>query len=504
MSAMGIGLIAFVAVFFVLGLGSFWLVKGSGKRYIICGKSLPLAFIGTMLTAQAIDANSTIGNSSLAYSGGFWSGFSIPLGLAVCLVLTGLFFAKPLNRMNLLTLPDFYFRRYGPVTELLTSILMGLSFIILVAGNLAGCAWIVAVVFHLPYLQALILVSLLIFLYSVAGGLFSSAVTNFVQIYPAIVGFVACAIWLMKTHGWAHLTQSVPPSFLDLSGIISPGKGAFANWGQFMALALGDIVALDFMERVFAARTPRTAQLGCYIAAALTLVSGLSCALLGIFSISLIPNLADNRMVLPDLALRMVPFVFGLLLISGVIGAGASTANGGILGVSIVLGRNILQKNVSRWRAKRKGNQKIGGPSDSANNIFISDKRLLFVSRTMALPVVILAVLLAWVRPEPGILLVLAFDVVFAGCFVPLAGGIYWKKSNAAGAIAAILAGSALRVVLYVTIPKHLKGLDTLIPPAFSLQVFIIVCLLTQERFPSRHHVIEESPSDAEVIAGIV
>lgn len=504
MSGMGLGLIIFVVVFLVLGLGSFWLVRGSGKRYIVCGKTLPLAFIGTMLTAQAIDANSTIGNSSLSYSGGFWSGFTIPLGLSVCLVITGLFFAKPLNRMNLLTLPDFYFRRYGPMVELMTSILMSVSFIILVAGNFAGCAWIVAVVFKLPYLQALILVSLVIFLYSIAGGLFSSAATNFVQIYPAIIGFVAGVLWLIHTYGWTHLTQAVPSGFLDFSGMISPGNGAFANWGQFMALALGDVVALDFMERVFAARTPRTAQMGCYIAAGLTLISGLSCSLIGIFSLSLMPHIADHRMVLPNLALNMVPFVFGLLLISGVIGAGASTANGGILGVSIVLGRNILQKNILGRRTARRGNERDGTAPDAAKNIFISDKRLLFVSRTMAVPVVLLAVFLAYVRPEPGILLALAFDVVFAGCFVPLAGGIYWRKSNAAGATAAIIAGSVLRAVLYITIPKHLRGLDTLIPPVFSLLVFVVVCLLTQEHSPSKHYVINESPNDAEVIAGNV
>jgi len=504
MNALGIGLIAFVAVFFLLGLGSFWLVKGSGKRYIVCGKTLPLAFIATMLTAQAIDANSTIGNSSLAYSGGFWAGFSIPLGLAACLVITGLFFAGPLNRMNLLTLPDFYFRRYGSGAELLTSILMGISFVILVAGNFAGCAWIVAVTFNLPYLYSLIIVSTLILLYSVAGGLFSSAATNFVQIYPAIVGFAAGAIWLIKSYGWDYLIQAVPPGFLDLSGVISPREGAFVNWGQFMALALGDVVALDFMERIFAARTPRTARVGCYIGAVLTLITGLSCSLIGILSIRIIPDLADNRMVLPTLALSVFPYVFGLLLISGVIGAGASTASGGILGVSIVLGRNILQKNVQRWKDGRRTVRKNGAPSPPANNIFLSDKRLLLVSRVMALPVVFFAVVLAWVRPEPGVLLALAFDVVFAGCFVPLAGGIYWKKSNAAGALAAIVAGSLLRAVLYVTIPGHLKGLDTLIPPVFSLLVFIIVCLLTQDRFSSRHHVIQEIPGDADVIAGVV
>jgi Na+/proline symporter len=263
-------------------------------------------------------------------------------------------------------------------------------------------------------------------------------------------------------------------------------------------------VALDFMERIFAARSPKTAQLGCYIGAGLTLVTGLSCSLIGVLSISLMPGLADHRMVLPNLALRMVPFIFGLLIISGVIGAGASTANGGILGVSIVLGRNILQKNVLRWRAEKKSGRPLEESSAGVQNVFMSDRRLLLVSRTMALPVVILAIVLAWLRPEPGVLLALAFDVVFAGCFVPLAGGIYWKKSNTAGAIAAIVSGSLLRAVLYITIPDHLKGLDTLIPPVFSLLVFVVVCSLTQERVPARHHVIQEIPDDADVIAGIV
>jgi len=504
MSALGIGLIIFVAIFVLLGLATFWMVRGSGKRYIVCGKSLPLIFIGTMLTAQSIDANATIGNSSLAFSGGFWSGFSIPLGLAACLFITGLFFAKPLNRMNLLTLPDFYFRRYGSGAELLTSVLMGISFVILVAGNFAGCAWIVMVVFDLPYLLSLIIVSTTILLYSIAGGLFASAATNFVQIYPAIIGFVGSVIWLIKTYGWDYLTQALPTGFMDLSGMISPQHGAFVNWGQFMALALGDVVALDFMERIFAAKTPRTAQLGCYMGGFLTLITGLSCSMIGIMSVSLMPDMADPRMVLPNLALKIVPFVFGLLLISGVIGAGASTASGGLLGVSIVLGRNILQKNILRRRAERTIGEANGAQSPSANNVFMSDKRLLLVSRIMALPVVLLAVVLAWLRPEPGILLTLAFDVVFAGCFVPLAGGLFWKKSNTAGALAAILAGSFLRAVLYVTIPEHLKGLDTLIPPVFSLLVFVIVCLLTQKRFPSKHHVIHEIPSDADVIAGIM
>ncbi|OQX54456.1 MAG: hypothetical protein B5M54_05045 [Candidatus Aminicenantes bacterium 4484_214] len=495
MTSMGIALVIYVSLFFILGISMVKLVRGSGKRYIVCGKSLPLLFVATMLTAQAIDANSTIGNSSLTYASGFWMGFIIPLGLAACLLITGTFFAAPLNRMKLLTLPDFYFRRYGSLVELLTSGLMGLSFIILIGGNFAGAAWIVSVVFKTNYLSALILVAIVILLYTTAGGLFASAATDFVQIYPAIIGFLGGFLWLLISKGWGFFAQSIPPGFLSWKVLFSFQGGAWSIWGSFFALALGDVVALDFMERIFAARTPQVARRGCYIGAALTIISGISCSFLGLMGLKLFPQIADSRMVLPMLALSALPFIFGLLILAGVIGAGASTANGGILGVSTVLGRNILQKNILKLILRNKEGE--------SNKIDFTDRKLLIISRLMALPVVGLAVVLAWVKPEPGILLVLAFDVVFAGCFVPLAGGIYWKKANAAGAVAAIVAGSLLRVILYIVIPEPLKGLDTLLPPLLSLLVFIPVSLATQKKYPPNHEAISRVPTDEEVISGV-
>ncbi len=51
MSAMGIGLIIYIAGFTLLGLGMYFLIKGSGKRYVIAGKSLPFFLVGSMRTA---------------------------------------------------------------------------------------------------------------------------------------------------------------------------------------------------------------------------------------------------------------------------------------------------------------------------------------------------------------------------------------------------------------------------------------------------------------------
>lgn len=53
------------------------------------------------------------------------------------------------------------------------------------------------------------------------------------------------------------------------------------------------------------------------------------------------------------------------------------------------------------------------------------------------------------------------------------------------------------------TIPEHLAGLDTLIPPVVSLIVMVPVSLLTQEKFPSKHEVIHQVPDDPDVLVGV-
>ena len=115
------------------------------------------------------------------------------------------------------------------------------------------------------------------------------------------------------------------------------------------------------------------------------------------------------------------------------------------------------------------------------------------LSRLMALPTACAAGLVAYLRPEPGILLIIAFDIVFAGCVVPLFAGVYWKKANAAGAIAAIVAGTGARLIAHFVTPAAWGGLDTLAPPMLSATTFVVTCLLTQKTQESRHSVLTEA-----------
>jgi Na+(H+)/acetate symporter ActP len=110
----------------------------------------------------------------------------------------------------------------------------------------------------------------------------------------------------------------------------------------------------------------------------------------------------------------------------------------------------------------------------------------------------------AYLRPEPGILLIVAFDIVFAGCVAPLLFGVYWPRANRVGAIAAIVAGTATRLIAHFVTPPAWAGLDTLIPPVLSVVVFYVACQLTWRKEPSRHHVLVESRHEDQFVPEIV
>lgn len=490
---------AFVAATAVIGVLAVKFVKKSSKHYIVAGKSLPLFFVGTMLVSEAVDGNASLGNVALSYQFGFWAGAAIPLGLAICLVLTGLFFGRTFNRMNMITLADFYFRRYGNTAEILSGTLMSISFIILVAGNLAASGYILSVVLSIPLIYAMLISTVVVLLYTYFGGLYSCAYTDIFHIYLAVVGFWLGLLyfigpWSPIPGGLDTIIANVPPGFMDMSGLFDLKNGALVNWAAIMSLGLGDIVALDFMERVFSASGGRTAQKSCYYAAGLTMLILIPTTMIGIIGHTLEPNNSDPFTLYPIIAIKHVPEVIGILMLVSTISCGMSTANGGTLAIASVISRNILQRNIlTRLKGKT-----------------MNDRQLLLATRLLIIPMFFTAFALGALIPRPGIYLILAFDIVFAGCLVPLVMGTYWKKSTSAAAVASIVVGSTLRMILYFTISTSSPdsplfaylGLDTFIPPIVSFVVFVVVSLATYKRSPSRHDVIYLIPSEEDVVSG--
>ena len=267
------------------------------------------------------------------------------------------------------------------------------------------------------------------------------------------------------------MVAAVPTAAVDLSSLVSLEGGALVNWAGVIALAFGNAMALDFMERVFAARDGITARRACYYSAFMTMIIGTCVAIIGLAGVAAVQNAADPRMVLPTMAIEVLPYWIGVLVFIGVLGASMSTANGAMLVISVVLARNVIQ----RWRPT-----------------ITEDSKMLRLSRLMALPTAAAAAIVAYVRPEPGILLIIAFDIVFAGCVVPLFAGVYWPKANSTGAVVSILVGTIARLIAHYITPAAWAGLDTLVPPVLSAITFYVTCQLTWKTQESRHHVLTE------------
>jgi Na+/proline symporter len=499
-----VGVILFLVISATIGIVSGRLVRKDSRRFIVAGKSLPLVFVGTMLAAQSIDGNSSLGNSGLVYSFGFWAGATIPIGLGICLLLTGFLFGRPLNRMSLLTLPDFYYRRYGAATEGLSGIMMIVSFIILVAGNFAASGFILQLVFDIDFFPAMLIAATIVLIYTTFGGLFSSAYTDIFQIYLAVIGFWAGFIYFATGQAgpsWHDFTSAVPDGYLDFSGLTDKDNGALIAWSTIIALGIGDLVALDFMERVFAAKSGRTASRGAFWGAGLTFFTVIPTAFVGIFAFTLVPKIDNTFLVYPTMAIEHVPTWIGVLMLAGVLGAAFSTANGGILAISSVISRNLIQRDIM---------------GEILHKPHMGNQKLLRTTRLFLVPVVGVALYVAWRSPQPGKYLALAFDVVLAGCLVPLLAGMFWSKSNKYAALASIIVGTTARLIGYfyfngtwgIFSPSEdalsYAGIETMIPPIISLIVFVSVALLTQKKQPGEyfHGVMDYIPPDDDIVLG--
>jgi Na+/proline symporter len=184
-----------------------------------------------------------------------------------------------------------------------------------------------------------------------------------------------------------------------------------------------------------------------------------------------------------------MPFAIGAGILMGVIGASMSTASGGLLAISSVVSRNFIQRIIRRrW----------------LNKPAWGDSKLLMATRIIIIPMMVAGTALGYFLPAPGIYLILAFDVVFAGAFAPLTFGLFWSKANMPAAIASLIVGSALRLVLYQYMPIDLAGLDTMIPPVVSFALFIVVAYATQSKYPgkARHGVLDYVPPEEDMITG--
>jgi len=463
-----IPIIAFFFMSFLIGVYSASLIGGKIRNYYVAGNIIPIWVIVLSLAGQAIEIGSTYENGMTVMHDSFWVGTLMPIGIGVSLILIGFFFAEPLHKMKLLTLPDFYFRKYDKKVETIVSIICVFSFMILIASNLVGIAMILN--YLIPDLTTsllLIIVATLIMFYTMAGGLFAVTWNDILHVGVGVIGFIGAVVWLYCNTDMHELGEAIKTK-LNTDKFTKWDQGGLSMWASFLALALGDIVALDFMERVFAAKTPKYAKISCIISGGLTIIVGILLAIIGLIAslhLSSIPDTEKYKFLW--FIQNKIPAGISMLVFMGLIGACISTIDGAIMACTAVITKNVIQQNFPQ---------------------LVSKKNLLLFSRITAVPITIGAILISFYNSDPIALLIFAFDLVFASCLVPLVLGLYWKKSNKTAAFWSIMLSLILRIVLELIIyydptwkNSSWFGAQTLVPPIVSLISFWLIAIKTYQ-----------------------
>src|SRR5258705_6856001 len=195
------------------GLRAAMRVKNSND-YVVAGRSLPLYMNTATVFATWFGAESVLSVSVEFSKSGLGGIIAAPFGSSVCLVIVALLFARAFYRMDLLTIGDFYRKRYGRAMELGTSVIIAISYLGWTAAQLTALGLVFSTLTQgaISLQTGIIISGGVVLAYTIWGGMWSVAMTDLFQSVMIIVGLGIIA-WFVgdMAGGTKKIIRSVPP-----------------------------------------------------------------------------------------------------------------------------------------------------------------------------------------------------------------------------------------------------------------------------------------------------
>lgn len=421
----------------------------SASDFVVAGRSLPLGISTCVIFATWFGSETMLGATSEFAQHGLLGVMEDPFGASLCLLLVGLFYARKLYRSNLLTFCDFFKVRYGRKAEVISALLMIPSYFGWIAAQIVAMGIVVNTVMGIDLSVAMVASGLIVMAYTYMGGMWSVSITDFIQTIMIVIGIVVIT-WMavQDAGGLATVVEKAPEGtfrfFPDHTW-----EGWMNYVAAWMTIGLGSIPQQDVFQRLMSSKSERVAQHSSYLGALMYLVIGLMPLLIVLCAQQLYPELmSDNEKILPNMVLQHSSLFIQVLFFGALLSAIMSTTSGAILAPATVLGENIIRPLFAN----------------------ISDQKLLRIIRLSVVIVSALSMIMALGSQDIYELVAASSVLSLVSLFIPLTAGLYWKRSNEAGAVLSIGAGTLGYLVSLM--------MDTVIPPLFVGLVSSIVGML--------------------------
>ncbi|MEM9029663.1 MAG: sodium:solute symporter family protein [Pseudomonadota bacterium] len=541
-----------IAIYALIG----WLSRTMQvDAYYVAGREVPALYNGMATAADWMSGASFVALAGGIYFGGYpYLGFVV--GWTGGYVLVNSLMAPYLRKFGCYTVPDFIGTRYGGnFARFVAVVILVVTSFTYVTAQINATGTIAARALGIPFEFGVWFGLLGILLCSMLGGMRGVTWTQVAQYIVLIIAYLVPVIWMSNVQGFgivphfsygdaanriAELEQTIgltaAAGAADYGGVrvlttphFDP-QGGWDSW-NFVTLAIcmmaGTASLPHILMRYFTTPTVRAARksvgwslffifLLYFTAPALATLTklqlldpNLSTSIIGkpfaqIANLEWVKNWTEVKMLFmkdfngdgilqlneffmrPDIVVLATPEIAGLpYVISGLVAAGGmaaamSTADGLLLAIANALSHDLYYKIIDP-----KADTKVR----------------LIVARVLLVVIGAAGAFVASLKLT-GILGAVAWAFCFAcsGLFFPLVLGIWWKRANAAGAIAGMIggfaAGSAYLYWVY-TGGEPVLGLNHLrfgiVGMPVSLICMVVVSLMTAEPDAEMQAMVDET-----------
>ncbi len=428
-----------------------------------------------------------LGSNAYFYTKGpvYWTAiaWNILFGIMYFVVGKRIWFYGKEN--NYITASDFFEHQYGSkFLANLVAIIMLLFTLPYLQIQLTGGAYLLEVASGglIPWKLGGIIFYVVIIIYVWAGGLRAVAWTDIFYGILLFFGMIFAGFYLAAKVGgvnelFATLRETAPES-LTLPG--PDGTAGPMLWvAMFIITPVGSFMGPQLWTRMYAVKSPKLFNLMPFLLS-VAAIAYIGSMLVGNTGILMEPGLENADTVLPVMLFKHAPFALASLIIAGGAAAAMSTANSQIHSMSAVWTVDIHRKYINKN---------------------ISQHALVWVGRWAILIFAAIAYLMSVFIP--GLLVTIGL-VALAGTaqiMIPTLGALFWKKSNAAGAIAGLLVGIIfLCLNTFARIPAPFGFHGGLFSVILNAIVFVIVSAVTPKR---NEKLLEELDAQQEKYARI-
>ncbi len=450
-------LLGFVLLYLVLSIGIGMYAATRVRNvddYYSAGRQLPIWIVTAMVFATWFGAETVLGIPATFMEEGLNGLASDPFGASLCLVLFGLFFARKLYRMNLLTIADYYRLRYDRRVELITGLAIALSYLGWVSAQITALGLVFNVLSDggISEAQGILIGAAIVLMYTLYGGMWSVALTTFFQMLVIVLGLLYIAYLASgKAGGIAPVIDHAAreAKFALLPELSTVALLAFLS--GLLTMGFGSIPQQDVFQRANSSRNERVAVWG-------TVLGGVAYFLFAAVPIYMAyaahlidpPLVArwigvDAQKILPELVKGDFPLFAQVIFYGALLAVIMSTASGTLLAPSVTLAENVIKP----WLARH---SHVDGP------------RLLRLTRWVVAVFALLVTLYSlWsLQRETTIhqMVENAYKVTLVLAFVPLAAGLYWRRAGTRGAYLAMALGAAVWLPLELFAPEGVHGME--------------------------------------------